>query len=92
MFKGILYDVSVWQPRADEAKREQRLGYPEEGQHVCMRNVLPPNDLTVEPLVFTRLSSPSRRNGEMSHTRLIFCRFAAVWVRKAFTHTWTPSS
>ena len=59
MFPDVLENVSARQPRADDAKRKQRLRDSEEGHYICVRNVLPPHDLTVEPLIRTGLSPPS---------------------------------
>ena len=91
IFLGVLDDVAVWQPRTDDTEREQRLGYPEEGQYIWMRDTLPHYDLAVEPLRGTGLSQPFRRNGELVRTRLIFSRLAGVCVRNALMHTWLPS-
>ena len=55
VFAGVLGDVSVWHPRVDDAERKQRFRYSKEGHHVRMYNVLPPYDLTIEPLIIIRL-------------------------------------
>ena len=92
---GILEDVSVGQPRTDDAKRElQRFRNPEDGQHVRMRNVLPPNDFTIKPLIRIRFLLQSRQNTEVPHTRLTSSGFAIAPSRRALTHTclslWWP--
>ena len=51
MFLDVLGDVPIHQPGTDDTKREQRLRNSKERQHVWVQNVLPPYDLTVEPLV-----------------------------------------
>ena len=57
VFPDVSSDVSVRQPRSDDTKRKQCFGNPEEGQHIRMRNILPPDNLTVEPLIGIRMSS-----------------------------------
>ena len=62
MFLDVLGNVTVPQPRADYREREQNLRNAEEREHVRMRNVLPLNDLAVEPLIGIGLSSSVHRN------------------------------
>ena len=59
MLPSVYEDVPVQHPRLDDGKRKQRLRNSEEGKDVRVRNVLPPHDLTVEPLIRVTLSSPS---------------------------------
>ena len=48
---GELGDVSLRKPKAKDRKWEKRLGNPKEGYDVRMGEILPPQDLTVEPLI-----------------------------------------
>ena len=83
---GILSNISIWQPRVDNAEWEL-LRNSKEGLHIWVRDVLPPYDLVVEPLIGIRLKSLPHHNRELPHTRLTLSILAAFWSRKAFTHT-----
>ena len=48
---GVLGDVSVWHPRAHDAKRKQCLRCLDDWEHVRMGNVLAPDDLTTKGLI-----------------------------------------
>ena len=58
MVLDVFSDVSVRQPRADDAKRGNFLRNSEEWYDVRMRNVLPSHNLRVEHLIGVWLSSP----------------------------------
>ena len=64
VFPDVPSDVPIRQQRSDNAKRKQFFGNPEEGQHIRMRNILPPDNLTVEPLIGIRMSS-ARHNQKL---------------------------
>ena len=76
MFLNVLNNVSVWHPRADDAKREKRLRNSEEGHNIRVRNVLPPHGLTIEPLIGIWFSPRSGRNETTTHP------FDLVWARR----------
>ena len=85
---GVIEDISVRQPGTDDAKRGlQRFRNPEDGQYVRMRNVLPPDDFMIKPLVRIRFLSQSRQKTEVPPTRLTSSRFSIAPLRRALTHT-----
>ena len=85
VFIKVLEDVSIFQPRINDAKWETYLRNAENRYQILMRNILPLYNLAVEPLDAIRLCPFSR--GMPSHTCLIFSRSPTSCALKVLTET-----